>query len=158
MLGEVPLRLLLVHAPIGLLLFGTLLILISFKWTSFRLFAFITLVAGLLSDAVDFLSEDRAEEYAEANLPSVTEAMIENHEHFALYSLIAFSITVVLLAIGYRAKGKLCIILSFVVALIGAGLLAYAGHLGGQMVYAKKLKKTSVSIKMRQTSSIFFVF
>ncbi len=29
--GGVPLHLLLVHAPIGLLLFGTLLILISFK-------------------------------------------------------------------------------------------------------------------------------
>ncbi|MFO7176690.1 hypothetical protein QJS77_14760, partial [Enterococcus faecium] len=69
MLGGVPLHPLLVHAPIGLLLFGTLLILISFKWTSFRLFALITLVAGLLSGAVAFLSGDSAEEYAEANLP-----------------------------------------------------------------------------------------
>ena len=137
MIGGVPLHPLLVHAPIGLLLFGTLLILISFKWTSFRLFALITLVAGLLSGAVAFLSGDGAEEYAEANLPSVTEAMIENHEHFALFSLIAFGVTIVLLAIGYRAKGKLWTTLSFVVALIGAGLLAYAGHLGGQMVYAK---------------------
>ncbi|WP_214741312.1 MULTISPECIES: DUF2231 domain-containing protein [unclassified Exiguobacterium] len=137
MIGGVPLHPLLVHAPIGLLLFGTLLILISFKWTSFRLFALITLVAGLLSGAVAFLSGDSAEEYAEANLPSVTEAMIENHEHFALYSLIAFGVTIILLGIGYRAKGKLWITLSFVVALIGAGLLAYAGHLGGQMVYAQ---------------------
>ena len=63
--------------------------------------------------------------------------MIENHEHFALYSLIAFGVTIILLGIGYRAKGKLWITLSFVVALIGAGLLAYAGHLGGQMVYAQ---------------------
>lgn len=137
MLGGVPLHPLLVHAPIGLLLFGTLLILISFKWTSFRLFALVTLVAGLISGGVAFLSGDSAEEYAEANLPSATEAMIENHEHFALYSLIAFGITVVLLAIGYRAKGKLWITLSFVIALVGAGLLAYAGHLGGQMVYAQ---------------------
>ncbi|WP_214778195.1 DUF2231 domain-containing protein [Exiguobacterium sp. s22] len=137
MIGGVPLHPLLVHAPIGLLLFGTLLILISFKWTSFRLFALITLVAGLLSGAVAFLSGDSAEEYAEANLPSVTEAMIENHEHFALYSLIAFGVTIILLGIGYRAKGKLWITLSFVVALIGAGLLAYVGHLGGQMVYAQ---------------------
>jgi uncharacterized membrane protein len=137
MLGGVPLHPLLVHAPIGLLLFGTLLILISFKWTSFRLFALVTLVAGLISGGVTFLSGDSAEEYAEANLPSVTEAMIENHEHFALYSLIAFGITVVLLAIGYRAKGKLWITLSFVIALVGAGLLAYAGHLGGQMIYAQ---------------------
>lgn len=137
MIGGVPLHPLLVHAPIGLLLFGTLLILISFKWTSFRLFALITLVAGLLSGAVAFLSGDSAEEYAEANLPSVTEAMIENHEHFALFSLIAFGVTIILLGIGYRAKGKLWITLSLVVALIGAGLLAYAGHLGGQMVYAQ---------------------
>lgn len=137
MLGGVPLHPLLVHVPIGLLLFGTLLILISFKWTSFRLFALVTLVAGLISGGVAFLSGDSAEEYAEANLPSVSEAMIENHEHFALYSLIAFGITVVLLAIGYRAKGKLWITLSFVIALVGAGLLAYAGHLGGQMVYAQ---------------------
>ncbi|WP_214693208.1 MULTISPECIES: DUF2231 domain-containing protein [unclassified Exiguobacterium] len=137
MLGGVPLHPLLVHAPIGLLLFGTLLILISFKWTSFRLFALVTLVAGLISGGVAFLSGDSAEEYAEANLPSVTEAMVENHEHFALYSLIAFGITVVLLAVGYRAKGKLWITLSFVIALVGAGLLAYAGHLGGQMVYAQ---------------------
>lgn len=137
MLGGVPLHPLLVHTPIGLLLFGTLLILVSFKWTSFRLFALVTLVAGLISGGVAFLSGDSAEEYAEANLPSVSEAMIENHEHFALYSLIAFGITVVLLAIGYRAKGKLWITLSFVIALVGAGLLAYAGHLGGQMVYAQ---------------------
>lgn len=137
MLGGVPLHPLLVHAPIGLLLFGTLLILVSFKWTSFRLFALVTLVAGLISGGVAFLSGDSAEVYAEANLPSVSEAMIENHEHFALYSLIAFGITVVLLAIGYRAKGKLWITLSFVIALVGAGLLAYAGHLGGQMAYAQ---------------------
>ncbi|WP_214824625.1 DUF2231 domain-containing protein [Exiguobacterium algae] len=137
MIAGVPLHPLLVHAPIGLLLFGTLLILLSLKWTNFRLFALVTLITGLLSGVLAYISGDSAEEYAEANLPAVTDAMIENHEHFALYSLIAFGVTIVLLGLGYRSKGKLWITLSLIVAIIGAGLLAYAGHLGGQMVYTQ---------------------
>lgn len=39
MLGNVPLHPLLVHAPIALLLFATILLLISLKWTQFKLFA-----------------------------------------------------------------------------------------------------------------------
>ncbi|OGX80169.1 hypothetical protein A6395_02980 [Exiguobacterium sp. SH31] len=135
MFGGVPLHPLLVHAPIGLLLFGTFLILLSFKWSNFRLFALVTLVTGFLSGVVAYISGEGAEEYAETNLLSVTEAMIESHEQFALFSLVAFGMTIILFIIGFRAKGKAWRILSFITALIGCILLAYTGHLGGQMVY-----------------------
>ncbi|MER2122530.1 MAG: DUF2231 domain-containing protein [Exiguobacterium indicum] len=137
MLGNVPLHPLLVHAPIALLLFATILLLISLKWTQFKLFALFTLVVGLISGVAAYLSGDGAEEYAEANLSSVTHATIENHEHFALFSLVAFGVSLLFLLLGYRSNKKMFLLLSFVVAIVGSGLLAYTGHLGGQMVYAK---------------------
>lgn len=137
MLAGVPLHPLLVHAPIGLLLFGTLLILFSFKWTSYRLFALITLVAGLLTGIAAYVSGEGAEEYAEENLQFVTETMIENHGRFGLFSLIAFGVALVLLVLGFRSKNKIWLTLSFITALVGSVLLAYTGHLGGQMVYTQ---------------------
>lgn len=137
MIGNVPLHPLLVHAPIALLMFGTVLILVSFKWKNFRLFALVTLLAGFVTGIMSYVSGEGAEEYAESNLSSVTHAMIENHEHFALFSLVAFGVTIVLLGLGFRANGRLFLTLSLVIGLVGCGLLAYTGHLGGQMVYAK---------------------
>jgi len=134
MLNGVPLHPLLVHAPIGLLLFATVLILFSLKWVQARLFALATLVAGLLSGVAAYLSGEGAEEFAEANL-NASEMLIEDHEHFALYSLVSFGVAFVLLLLGYRAKGKLFVVLSLIAALVGSGLLAYTGHLGGQIVY-----------------------
>lgn len=136
MLGGVPLHPLLVHAPIGLLLFGTFLILLSFKWVNFRLFALITIAAGLVTGGMAYLSGEGAEEYAETHLEFVTESMIENHEHFALFSLVAFGVSFLLLVLGDRIDKPMLIKLSFGIALIGCALLAWTGHLGGQMVYA----------------------
>ena len=137
MLAGVPLHPLLVHAPIALLLFATVLLVFSLKWVQLKLFVLITLFAGLLTGAAAYLSGDGAEEYAEANLSSVTHTAVENHEHFALFSLVAFGIAFVFLLLGYRSSKKTMLMLSLLVAVVGSGLLAYTGHLGGQMVYAK---------------------
>lgn len=101
------------------------------------MFALFTLVVGLISGVAAYLSGDGAEEYAEANLSNATHAAIENHEHFALFSLVAFGVSLLFLLVGYRSNKKLFLLLSFVVAIVGSTLLAYTGHLGGQMVYAK---------------------
>lgn len=137
MLGNVPLHPLLVHAPIALLLFATVLLLVSLKWAQFKLFALFTLVVGLISGVAAYLSGDGAEEYARGNLSAATHSAIENHEHFALFSLVAFGVSLLFLLVGYRSNKKMFLLLSFVVAIVGSGLLAYTGHLGGQMVYAK---------------------
>ena len=134
MIAGVPLHPLLVHAPIGLLLFATLLLLFSLKWVQLKLFALITLFVGLLAGVAAYLSGDGTKDYARSTL-NASHAAIENHESFALFSLIAFGIAFVLLLLGYRSNKKLMVILSLIVAVIGRGLLAYAGHLGGPMVY-----------------------
>lgn len=59
MLFGVPLHPLLVHAPIGLLLFATLLLVFSLKWVQLKLFALITLFTGLLAGVAAYLSGDK---------------------------------------------------------------------------------------------------
>ncbi|MDI3235788.1 hypothetical protein QK289_12285 [Exiguobacterium antarcticum] len=137
MLGGIPLHPLLVHMPIGLLLFATLLLLGSLKWTQLKLFSLITLVVGLLSGIAAYLTGDGAEEFAESQL-NVARDAIHLHEDFALYSLLTFGLSLALLLLHYRSKKKQpLLIASLVIAIIGSGLLTYAGHLGGQMVYVK---------------------
>ncbi|MGX8177167.1 DUF2231 domain-containing protein [Exiguobacterium artemiae] len=136
MLAGVPLHPLLVHMPIGLLLFATLLLLGSLKWTQLKLFSLISLCAGLLSGVAAYLTGDGAEEFAESQL-NVARDAIHHHEDFALYSLLTFGLSLVLLLLHYRSKKQPLLIASLIVAIIGSGLLAYAGHLGGQMVYVK---------------------
>jgi len=136
MLNGIPLHPLVVHAPIGLLLFATLLLLVSLKWARLKLFALITLVVGLLSGIVAYITGDGAEEFG-IDKWNLARADIHHHEDFALYSLITFGISLLFLLLSYRSKGKGLLIVSLVIALIGSGLLAYAGHLGGQMVYTR---------------------
>lgn len=136
MLNGIPLHPLVVHAPIGLLLFATLLLLCSLQWTRLKLFALITLVVGLLSGIVAYITGDGAEEFG-IDKWNLERADIHQHENFALYSLITFGISLLFLLLSYRSKGKSWLAVSLLVALIGSGLLAYAGHLGGQMVYTR---------------------
>lgn len=136
MLNGIPLHPLVVHAPIGLLLFATLLLLGSLQWTRLKLFALITLIVGLLSGIVAYITGDGAEEFG-IDKWNLERADIHQHENFALYSLIAFGISLLFLLLSYRSKGKTWLVVSLIVALIGSGLLAYAGHLGGQMVYTR---------------------
>lgn len=136
MLNGIPLHPLVVHAPIGILLFATLLLLCSLQWTRLKLFALITLVVGLLSGIVAYITGDGAEEFG-IDKWNLERADIHQHENFALYSLITFGISLLFLLLSYRSKGKSWLAVSLLVALIGSGLLAYAGHLGGQMVYTR---------------------
>ncbi len=136
MLNGIPLHPLVVHAPIGILLFATLLLLCSLQWTRLKLFALITLVVGLLSGIVAYITGDGAEEFG-IDKWNLERADIHQHENFALYSLITFGISLLFLLLSYRSKGKAWLAVSLIVALIGSGLLAYAGHLGGQMVYTR---------------------
>ncbi|WP_035397571.1 DUF2231 domain-containing protein [Exiguobacterium sp. OS-77] len=136
MLNGIPLHPLVVHAPIGLLLFATLLLLCSLQWTRLKLFALITLIVGLLSGIVAYITGDGAEEFG-IDKWNLERADIHQHENFALYSLITFGISLLFLLLSYRSKGKAWLAVSLIVALIGSGLLAYAGHLGGQMVYTR---------------------
>lgn len=136
MFNGIPLHPLVVHVPIGLLLFATVLLLSSLQWTRLKLFALITLIVGLLSGIVAYITGDGAEEFG-INKWNLERADIHQHENFALYSLIAFGISLLFLLLSYRSKGKTWLVVSLIVALIGSGLLAYAGHLGGQMVYTR---------------------
>ena len=136
MLNGIPLHPLVVHAPIGLLLFATLLLLCSLQWTRLKLFALITLIVGLLSGIVAYITGDGAEEFG-IDKWNLERADIHQHEDFALYSLITFGISLLFLLLSYRSKRKVWLLVSLIVALIGSGLLAYAGHLGGQMVYTR---------------------
>ena len=136
MFNGIPLHPLVVHVPIGLLLFATVLLLGSLQWTRLKLFALITLIVGLLSGIVAYITGDGAEEFG-INKWNLERADIHQHENFALYSLIAFGISLLFLLLSSSSNGKTWLVVSLIVALIGSGLLAYAGHLGGQMVYTR---------------------
>lgn len=136
MLNGIPLHPLVVHAPIALLIFATLLLLGALKWSQLRLFAVITLVVGLLSGIVAYITGDGAERFG-IDQWNIARDAIHTHENFALYSLITFGLSLLLVLLDYRTKNKLIFLASILVALIGSGILAYAGHLGGQMVYTR---------------------
>lgn len=134
MLFDMPLHPVFVHFPIALLLFGTLLILLSLKWASFKLFALLTMIFGLLSGGIAYLTGEGSEDYAETTLRA-TEQAIDSHSTFALISLATFGGVLLLLLANYRFHSKGVVIIAFIIALVGCGLLAYTGHLGGKMVY-----------------------
>ncbi len=124
MLNGIPLHPIVVHAPIGLLLFATLLLLGSLQWTRLKLFALITLIVDYSPVSSPTL-RDGAEEFG-IDKWNLERADIHQHENFALYSLITFGISLLFLLLSYRSKGKVWLAVSLIVAIIGSGLLAYA--------------------------------
>lgn len=131
-----PIHPLLVHFPIALFLFGVFFqILATFsKKRNLDLFASYLFVGGFLSGIVTFLAGKNDEDYAEEKFGKSVEPIIEQHEIMALLTLTLFGFLIILKLVP---KVKFVRILIFILAIIGAGLISYTGHLGGQIVYGE---------------------
>ncbi|TDM39198.1 hypothetical protein ETI06_12795 [Macrococcoides goetzii] len=132
-----PLHPLVVHFPIALLLVGTLFEIVSLKYRKqLNLAGTILLALGFVSGVVAFLTGDSGERFAEMHFGEV-ENLIHQHEDMARNAMIMFGLAVALKAFThFNAKyQKQIYIAVIIIAIIGSALLAYAGHLGGQIVY-----------------------
>ena len=140
MFTTVHLHLLLNHLPIIVTALGLLLIAIA-VWRRDDYLARVALaffVGGALSALPTYLTGDGAEN-AVKNLPGVTKTLIEQHSDIALIAAIvvgvlgAFALWVLW---RYRRPAILpamIVRVTVVGAVVGAGLMAYTGLLGGQI-------------------------
>ncbi|WP_414047278.1 DUF2231 domain-containing protein [Macrococcus equi] len=132
-----PLHPLIVHFPIALLLVGTLFELLSLKYRKqLNLAGTILLALGFVSGVVAFLTGDSGERFAEMHFGEI-ENMVHQHEDMARNAMIMFGLAVGLKLITHFTTQyqKAIYIAVIVIAIIGSVLLAYTGHLGGQIVY-----------------------
>ncbi len=89
-----------------------------------------------------FLSGDRAEDIVE-HLPRVSEAAIETHEKWALYSLISTEILAILGMAGIYSMRKFPAkifrywMIVLLIAVANAGLMAATAYFGGQIIHAE---------------------
>ena len=134
------LHLVLNHVPVIGMFLGLLLLLVAFVRNSEELkkvtLALLVLIA-LVTIPV-YLTGEPAEEMIE-NIPGTSEAMIEQHEDAALFSMIAVEVTGItalagLLIFGRKKRpGNLLAIVTLALSMICGGLLAWTANLGGQI-------------------------
>jgi uncharacterized membrane protein len=136
----VHLHLVLNHLPILITALGLLLVAIA-AWRSDDYLARVALaffVGGALSALPTYLTGEGAED-AVKNLPGVTKALIEQHSDIALIAAIVVGVlgAFALWALWrYRRPAILPVMIVraiLVGAVAGAGLMAYAGLLGGEI-------------------------
>ena len=132
---NIPLHPMLVHFPIALLIMSVAFDAAGTIWKRecFREGALWLLVCGLVGGIAAALAGDMAEDAAKQ--AGIAEALIENHETFALTTLGIFGI-LLLWRVFLRNQFSLNTIKVYmVVAMIGLGTLSVAGHFGGNLVY-----------------------
>lgn len=132
-----PLHPLIVHFPIALLLVGTLFEILSLKYRNqLNVSATILLVLGFISGVISYLTGDSGERFAEMHFGNI-ESMVHKHEDIARNALLIFGLAVGLKIIThFTLRYQNIIYIAVIVsAIIGSLLLAYTGHLGGQIVY-----------------------
>lgn len=131
-----PLHPLIVHFPIALLLVAAVIELLSLKFKNLSLTGTILLVTGFASGVLAFMTGDSGERFAEMNFGDV-EGMIHHHEDMARLALIIFGVAMLIKLFTHFSKKfiKPLLIVVVILSILGSGVLAYAGHLGGQIVY-----------------------
>lgn len=135
---KMPLHPLVVHFPIALLLVGTLIEIVSLKYRKqLNLTGTILLTLGFISGCIAFLTGDSGERFAEMHFGEEVESLIHAHEDMARNAMITFGAALFIKLYTHFTVKNLRLLYSIVIvlALLGSGLLAYAGHLGGQIVY-----------------------
>ncbi|MEW6126000.1 MAG: DUF2231 domain-containing protein [Acidobacteriota bacterium] len=133
-------HLMLNHLPvIGMIFaFGLLIVSLLMKNQTLQKVVLGVLVFTAITAIPVYLTGEPAEEVAE-HLPGVTDAIIERHEDFAKFSLIAILITgalaavSLLLARGGKAISNLLMMLLVALSLVTVGLMGYTANLGGEI-------------------------
>jgi uncharacterized membrane protein len=138
---------LIVHIPIGLLLFTPVLMLLSIVapkgWKPLAVASLVTLVFGLIGAVLALMSGEAGESAAEVNRAAY--ATLENHEELAeltrniFIGLTAAYAAVVGLALGLKKFGRRGYVIASLILLapyaFGALTLARTAHQGGLLVH-----------------------
>lgn len=134
------LHLLITHLPIYGSVLGALVLAYGL-WTKSNntmIAAYLIFIISAVGAGIAYSTGEAAEETVES-IKSVSEGNIDQHEDFAIYALWAFIILGITSLFGllfsmkkWAGTKQLGIILLFM-ALIGFGLVAYTGYLGGQI-------------------------
>lgn len=139
-MDQTHIHLLITHLPIFGSLLGTLVLGYGMwkKSDTTQLASYYLLVISALGAVIAYLTGEAAEETVE-NIQGVSENVIEQHADFASYALVALIMVGVFSLVGIYFKStkstfaKPAATITLFLALIGFGLVARAGYLGGQI-------------------------
>lgn len=104
--------------------------------------AYLLLIISSFGAVVSYLTGEGAEETVE-HLPGVSESIIEQHQDFALFALIALSAVGVAAILGLllsrknSAFIKMVAVGTLILSLISFGLVGWTGYLGGQIRHSE---------------------
>lgn len=143
-MNQTHLHLLITHLPIfGSILGG--LVLAYGIWKKNRQTnnaAYLLLIISSIGAMLSYLTGEEAEETVE-HLTGVSESIIEQHQEFALFALIALITVGVAALIGLflRQKNpaiiKMVAIVTLILSLVSFGLVGWTGYLGGQIRHSE---------------------
>ncbi len=139
-MNQIHIHLLITHLPIiGSFMGG--LVLAHGLWTrsdQTKIAAYNVFILSSIGAVIAYLTGEGAEEGVE-NLPGVIESTIKTHEEFALYAYIALialglaSLVGLFLTIKNSPYTRKSAVLILLLSIIGFGLVARTGYLGGQI-------------------------
>lgn len=139
-MNQTHVHLLITHLPIFGSFFGAMVLAYGLfsKSYSTKIAAYLLLIISAAGAGIAYLTGEGAEETVE-DLPGVTEAVIEQHEDFAIFALIGLVSVGVLSLVGayFTAKKssftKTFAYITLALSVIAFGLVARTGYLGGQI-------------------------
>ena len=153
-MDQAHIHLLITHLPIFGSILGAL-VLVHGMWTkssATKIAAYHVLILSALGAVVAYLTGEGAEETVE-NIQGVAENAIEAHEEFAMFALISLICTGIASILGViltlkksSFANKISMVILFL-ALVGFGLVARTGYLGG------KIRHTEVGTGTPQPSN-----
>jgi uncharacterized membrane protein len=139
-MNHVHIHLLITHLPIFGSILGGLVLAHGIGTKSYQtvVAAYYVIILSCVGAVIAYLTGEGAEEAVE-DIQGVAKNMIEQHEDFALYALIAsiaagvFSALGLYLTIKRSSLANTVAFLTLFVAIISFGLVARTGYLGGQI-------------------------
>jgi len=152
-MDQAHIHLLITHLPIFGSILGAL-VLVHGMWTkssATKIAAYHVLILSALGAVVAYLTGEGAEETVE-NIQGVAENAIEAHEEFAMFALISLICTGIASILGViltlkksSFANKISMVILFL-ALVGFGLVARTGYLGG------KIRHTEVGTTLQRSN------
>ncbi len=139
-MNQTHIHIIITHLPIFGSILGGLVLMYGLwsKSNDTKVAAYLLFILSALGAGIAYLTGEAAEETVE-NIQGVVEATIKRHEEFALFaliSLIILGVTSILGLVLTLKKSRLTRTTAFVIlviSLIGFGLVARTGYLGGQI-------------------------
>lgn len=130
-----PLHPLLVHFPIGLLIFGVIAQIVAiWKKPFFDQLALFLFSSGFIMGVFAYISGDGAEHFAR-NQGQNIHGIVHTHETYALITLFIFGAVVLMKWLSKFNILPALLPIVIILSLAGTVTLALTGHYGGKMVY-----------------------